>query len=184
LYSSNFHKYIHLRATAITNYMLAPSRTTLAVQHAMGLIFGGRAKDWYMKQRRVGIVWGSLDAMAAAFKAHFCTEVRFSKQDARMQLMRGEVKQGKSTVQEYSSKFQMVVLRAADMSMTDQILWYMQGLSPALAERCASDGYPVSPLRPGDAHLYSYSLHRASRTTLLSGATSETLPCCIGRRMA
>jgi hypothetical protein len=157
-------------SAAVNSVQACPSDISLATEHAMALVFKDKARDWLWQQHRAGVVFGSLDNIAKAFKAHFCTEVRFSKQDARVQLYRGDVKQNKGTVQEYTSKFQAVVLRAADMSVSDQVFWYLNGLTPALAERCATDvnGKPWTALDKLVEHafgqemaLHAKSLHAA-----------------------
>jgi hypothetical protein len=126
---------------AVNNGVGTEKEITQAVFYAMSLCFAGKAREWLHMQHSTGVTWGSLANMAADFKSHFCTEVRFAKQDARYQLIAGKVKMGKGTLQEYTSKFKAVVLRAVDLSITDKIFWFLNGLTPELHDRCLTDQY-------------------------------------------
>jgi hypothetical protein len=103
------------------------------------VVLMGRALAWWYEQMRAGVVWASLDAFAEAYRAQFCRQVRFKKQDARMQLRNGEIRQGDRDVQSYTLRFKRAIQLAGDMSLTDQIFWFLDGLRPELLDKCATD---------------------------------------------
>ena len=83
-----------LLAYVINSALGTPAQLTSALINELPLLLKGQAQVWLDEQRNAGVVWPSLDAFAAAYKERFCKMVRFKKQDARMQLVNGEIKQG------------------------------------------------------------------------------------------
>jgi hypothetical protein len=143
-----------------------PQEVTIGFFNVLPLVLkGSKALLWWNEQRTSGVVWSSLDEFARAFKERFCRQVRFQKQDARMQFALGKVTQGNRDIQNYTSRFKRCVQQAGDMSVTDQVFWYLEGLHPDLLDKCATDttGLPWDRLAP--LIDYAYGQEMAMKTS-------------------
>ena len=111
------------------------------------LVFTGEAQVWLADLPEETML--NADAFMDAFRERWGDLVRFRPLEVRQALLERKVVQRKQdSVSKYYAHFTSLVKQAKDMSMTDQITWFLDGLQPDLVAHCAvqPDGQPWTSL--------------------------------------
>jgi hypothetical protein len=145
---------------------------TLVFFSALQTIMTSRALEWLHQTYEQGITFSCLTDFLEKYEAQFCREVRYKKVEARMAFAERKVRQ-RSDVQAYVTHFRRITLKASDMSETDQIFWFLDGLKPELQERCATDsvGKPWTSLDAVIEYAYGQELALKSRSAVRAAHT-------------
>jgi len=125
----------------------------------------------------------SLEEFEALFQDRFGGTVRFRPQEARQALYENRVVQRKhDSVGSYYTKFMDVVRQAEDMSVSDQISWFIHGLHPNLLATCAvqPNGHPWHDLKA----LLNFALGEEARLKATKAATHRAQLSRIARAQA
>lgn len=113
------------------------------IHSALPMLFEGDALTWWHHLCQTSSDQRPYPATEEAFKeaflAEFGREVRNPAQSAREAFASGRINQGTGSIASYVQKFQKNVALAYDMSMSDQIHWFLRGLNPEMRAECATD---------------------------------------------
>jgi hypothetical protein len=103
----------------------------------------GKALEWYhMLSRSYQAMNRQLTQveLRTQFLRSYDPDTRNEQRDARSQLHNGSCTMLKyPTVPQYTQEFLHLCRQAADLSVTDQIVWFIEGLSNPLKEMCVVD---------------------------------------------
>ena len=124
-----------------------------------------------------------LTVFQAAFLERFGSMVRFKRQEARQALYEHKVVQRKAeAVGDYYVRFMAVVKQAEDMSVSDQISWFIHGLHPDLVGTCAvqTNGQPWTDLKA----LVNFALGEEARLKATKAASHRATLSRIARTQA
>jgi len=106
---------------------------------ALFTVLEADALEWYTTQLALDVTWTSVAAFEHAFGEHFYGSVRNLAIDARQRLMDGKVQQGRQNVAQYVQRLRTCIQQAGDMSVSDQIAWFLRGLRTELRVACTTD---------------------------------------------
>ena len=82
----------------------------------------------------------TLDVLHREFLAFYDPQFRNEAREARESLFRKECTMAQyPTVKQYEQEFKLLVRTAKDLSVTDQISWFIEGLSSSLKSKCVVD---------------------------------------------
>jgi hypothetical protein len=103
----------------------------------------GKALEWYYMLSRAyqsNNMQLTENALREEFMRSYDPDTRNEQRDARDQLHKGSCTMIKyPSVTQYMQEFLHLCRQAADLSVTDQIVWFVEGLSNSLKEMCIVD---------------------------------------------
>jgi hypothetical protein len=104
---------------------------------------GGKAAEWFFSVRDAYAAKNmilTIEALHAEFLSYFDPATRDEERDARTKLHEGECSMTQyPSVKQYEQEFKLLTRIARDLSETDQISWFWEGLSPSLKPMCVVD---------------------------------------------
>jgi hypothetical protein len=110
------------------------------VSHFMYFLQGA-ALEWFYALNSAYRAMGkelTKEAIQEEFLKTYDPTVRSERRVARNKIFDGECTMAQyDTVQKYSAEFLTLCRRAVDLSVTDQVLWFIRGLSSQIKQMCA-----------------------------------------------
>ena len=103
----------------------------------------GPAVEWFYSLTQAFVAEKKIltpELLQAEFLSTYDPGSRSDKREARHKLMTGQCTMNTfHTVKKYSAEFLLLCRLAEDFAMTDQIVWFLHGLSATLGEMCEVD---------------------------------------------
>lgn len=113
---------------------IASEAGSQAFQLFLRLVLRGEALTWLLEQPRDLTLEGFINA----FLERWCATVRFKAHNARQALLERRVTQRRTEdVSSYYARFNSIVRQVQDMSVTEQVFWFINGLKGDLVAACA-----------------------------------------------